>query len=349
MGWKDRPRWVSPAINFGVSVALGAFFTWLAMRDVDFEKVGECLATVDYWYLAPYVALMVIIHLVRTFRWGMLITPIAHVPFKKLLPISSVGFLAIVLLPFRMGEFVRPYLLADKDKITFSAALATCVVERIIDALLVIGLLFAALATIDKAIPPGVVTSGYVALAIFGGLLLVIVVAMWKRDASIAFWNKLIGVVSKKLAAKMTAMLAAFIDGLRALKSLPRILGFIGLSLAYWGLAAFGLWLLFEGFHLELPFTAAFVVNGILVIGIMVPGGPGFTGPFEIAVKVALVDLFLLPAATNASYTIVLHGLQFGFQLIVGVAFLFSSHVSFVRLVDASGRAAGSLRTEGQP
>lgn len=346
MGWKDRPRWVTPVLNFAVSLVLGVGFTWLAMRDVDFDKVGEILETVEYWYVWPYVGLMVLVHLLRTWRWGLLLSPIAHVPFKRLLPISSVGFLAIVLLPFRMGEFVRPYLVADHGKLTFSAALATCVVERIVDALLVLGMLFAALATVETPIPPSVITSGYVALAAFGGLLGVILIALWKRDASIAFWEKLIGLVSRKLAQRMTAMLAAFIDGLHALRSGKRMVLLLLSSLAYWGLAGFGLYLLFQAFHLDLPFSATFIVNGILVVGIMVPGGPGFTGPFEIALKVALVDLFLLPESVNASYTIVLHALQFGFQLIVGVIFLFSSHVSFVKLVDASGRAASSLRTE---
>jgi hypothetical protein len=117
------------------------------------------------------------------------------------------------------------------------------------------------------------------------------------------------------------------------------VAGVVALSVVYWGVAGFGLWLVFRAFHLDLPLSAAFIVNGILVIGIMVPGGPAFTGPFEFAVRVALVDLFLLPEEVNAGYTLVLHGLQFGFQLAVGVLFLFSRHVSFVRLTSAGARA----------
>jgi hypothetical protein len=337
---------VTTAINFLVSVALGVLFTWLAMREVDFRQMGDYLATVEYWYVLPYIALMVVIHFLRIWRWGLLLSPVGHVPFRRLLPIASVGFLAIVLLPFRMGELVRPYLVAERGRISFSAALGTCVVERVVDGLLVVGMLFTALAFVDTPIPRGVVTSGYVALAIFGGVLAALIVALLKRDASLRFWRRALGLLSHRLAEKLTGMLAAFIDGLRALPDFRRIAGVIGLSVVYWLLSVAGIWLLFRAFHFDLPITAAFVLMGILVIGIMVPGGPGFAGPFEIAVKVALVDLFLVSSAANAGYTIVLHGLQFGFQLAMGVLFLFSTHVSFVRLVTVSGEAAHRLEAE---
>jgi hypothetical protein len=336
-----RPRWLVFAINLAVSLGLGALFTWLALREVDFSKVADVLAKVEYVYVLPYVGVMILIHLIRVWRWRILLAPLERVSFARLLPIASVGFLAIALLPFRMGEFVRPYLVVEKGtRLTFSGALATCVVERVIDALLVIGLLFAALATVERTVPAGVITAATWALVVFGALLLAIIVALWKREASIAFWNRAIGLLSKRLAARLTGILGAFIDGLRSLEGARHVAGVVVLSLLYWGVAAFGLWLVFRAFHLDLPLTAALVVNGILVIGIMVPGGPAFTGPFELAVRVALVDLFLLSEEVNAGYTLVLHGLQFGFQLAVGLLFLFSRHVSFVKLSREARRAA---------
>jgi uncharacterized protein (TIRG00374 family) len=345
-GSAHRPRWVTPALHFSVSLALGVFFTWLAMREVDFSRVGDYLATVDYWLLLPYIALLVVTHLVRTWRWGMLLSPVSPIPFRRMLPIASVGFMAIVLLPFRMGEFVRPYLVSERGKLSFSAALATCVVERVIDGLLFCGALFVALAFVDVSIPQGVVTSGHVALAIWGGLLAALVLALWKREASLRFWRRVLGLFSRRLAEKLTALLASFIDGLRALPEGRRIAGVVGLSGVYWFLSGLGTWVLFQAFHFDLPLVAAFVLIGILVIGIMVPGGPGFAGPFEVAVYVALVQLFGLGLAENASFTIVYHGLIFAFQLVVGVIFLFSSHVSFLKVVGSSERAAGRLKTE---
>lgn len=345
---RRRPKWLGPTINVVLSLLLGGFFTWLALREVNWAKVGDILGGANYSWVAFYCVLMIAIHLIRVWRWGILLSPLGGVPFPKLMAQASVGFLAIVLLPFRMGEFVRPYLVSEKGgRVTFSGALATCVVERVIDALLVIGILFLTLATVKTKVPGWVITAATSALAVFSGLLVAVIVALWKRDASIRFWNHLIGVVSKRLAEKLTGILAAFIDGLRALQSAPRILGVVGLSLAYWGIAGLGLWVLFQALHMDLPPTAAFIVNGILVIGIMVPGGPGFTGPFEMAVRVALVELFAVSEDLNASYTILLHGLQFGFQLLVGLLFLFSRHVSFVRLAHVSAHPSETVEGSG--
>jgi uncharacterized protein (TIRG00374 family) len=318
-------------------------FTWLAMREVDFSRVGEYLATVDFGPTVLYAGILLAVHFLRVWRWGLLLSPVSPVPFRRLFPIASVGFMAIVLLPFRMGEFVRPYLVAERGKVTFSAALATCVVERVVDGLLVCGMLFATLALLDVPIPGGVVTSGFVALGFFGGVLGVLVIALWKREASLRFWHRSLGRISHRLAERLTATLAAFIDGLRALPDARRICGVLVLTVVYWVLGAVGLWLLFEAFHLHLPFAAAFVLEGILVVGIMVPGGPGFAGPFELAVYVGLVELFGVGTAENAGFTIVLHGIQFGFQVLLGVIFLFSSHVSFVKVVGASDEAARRL------
>jgi hypothetical protein len=194
-----------------------------------------------------------------------------------------------------------------------------------------------------------VVTGGFVALAIWGGLLAVLLLALWKRDASLRFWRRALGLISHRLAEKLTAVLAAFIDGLRALPDLRRLASVLGLTLLYWALAGLCNWILFQAFHLDLPLAASFVLMGILVIGIMVPGGPGFAGPFEVAVYVALVQLFGLSLTVNAGFTIVLHGLQFTFQLVLGVIFLFSSHVSFLKVVSDSERAAGRLQAEETP
>jgi uncharacterized membrane protein YbhN (UPF0104 family) len=174
-------------------------------------------------------------------------------------------------------------------------------------------------------------------------------VALWKREVSLRFWSRALGLISGRLAEKLTALLALFIDGLRALPDLRRIVGVLFLSVAYWGIAVFGTWLMFRAFHLDLPFSAALVLNGILLIGVMVPGAPGFAGPFEMAVKVALVDLFLVSQTECAGFTIVLHGMQFAFTLAVGLIFLFSGHVSLIKIVGDSRKAASNVEKEESP
>lgn len=61
----------------------------------------------------------------------MLLEPIAPVPFARLNAASAVGFMAVLILPLRLGEIVRPYLVADGRRLRVFTALASVVVERV--------------------------------------------------------------------------------------------------------------------------------------------------------------------------------------------------------------------------
>ena len=52
--------------------------------------------------------------------------------------------MAILALPVRLGEFVRPYFVARERRVRMSAAVGTVAVERIVDGLLISILFFVA-------------------------------------------------------------------------------------------------------------------------------------------------------------------------------------------------------------
>src|SRR5205823_12500303 len=102
-------------------------------------------------YLAAYLALLVILHLCRALRWNYLLAPLGvRIPPGPLLAISSVGFMAILALPARLGEFVRPGLLR-KHGVSASSALGTVAVERIVDGLLISLFVFVAFFSLRRA------------------------------------------------------------------------------------------------------------------------------------------------------------------------------------------------------
>ena len=107
---------------------------WL-FRGVNWEAVWKPLQNVHWTYICLYLAIMLILQFLRSYRWELLLRPIVSVGQKTLFSVTSVGFLALLVLPARGGEFARPYLLSRKAPISMSAALATIVVERILDIL----------------------------------------------------------------------------------------------------------------------------------------------------------------------------------------------------------------------
>src|SRR5438105_10392111 len=128
-----------------LSLAMSAVFIWLSLRHTDVRAVASAMAAADPGRIALYLCVLLCIHLVRTVRWGILLEPLGHVSFKRLNSASAVGFMLLMLLPLRLGEFARPLLIARPPpgggpQLRRSGALASIVVERIVDGIF-IGLL----------------------------------------------------------------------------------------------------------------------------------------------------------------------------------------------------------------
>src|SRR4051794_10620713 len=113
------------------------------MNGMDRHAVLEALRALPARAIVMYLATLAVTHLFRAWRWEFLLRPLGvTVPLRRLIPISSAGFMAILALPVRLGEFVRPYFLTRERGVRMSAALGTVAVERIVDGLLISILFF---------------------------------------------------------------------------------------------------------------------------------------------------------------------------------------------------------------
>ena len=328
-----------------VATLIGAVFLWLAARDLPFDAVEAYLASADPGHLALWAAIFVAVYAVshgaRVVRWYQLVRPLGEVEPAKVHRIGAVGFTAIMLLPLRLGELVRPYLLARRSALSMSSALGTAVVERVVDGLVITGLLFATLATYDGERAIGFArTTGLVSAAIFVPALGVCLLALWRKAWTVALVERLIGVVSAGLASRLAGMLDAFIDGFRGLVAGGTAARFLGLTLLYWGANVASMWLLARyGFELALGPWEVATVMAILVVGIMIPAGPGLAGNFEffllrglglfLALELAAVE------ARAAAFAAALHILQFAVIVVPGLGVMWADPESrhLIRLV----------------
>src|SRR5205823_5665234 len=133
------------ALRLALSLAVSGLLMWLSLRNADLRAVGRAIASATPWRMLAYAGALLVIHLIRTVRWGILLEPLGHVGFKRLNSASAVGFMLLVLLPLRLGEFARPLLIARPPagagvRLRRSGAMASIVVERIVDGI-AIGLL----------------------------------------------------------------------------------------------------------------------------------------------------------------------------------------------------------------
>lgn len=337
-------------LQAAAGLAVSGLALWLTLRGKDLALIGREIRAADYGYLAPYVGILLVIHLVRTVRWGILLEPMAHVPFARLNAASAVGIMALVLLPFRLGEFARPYLVADRPNLRVSAALSSVVVERVVDGLFTGLLLVVSLLAVPEGTPGLRLlrTGGLVVSAAFAALVVFLAGAYVNRAQAVRIVTRLIAPASPGLAHRAGGMLDAFIHGLRLVPGRGKLAAFFLLTVAYWGLNAWGMSLLARGFGFSLGTTESLTLLGVLVVGVMIPAGPGMIGTFQGAIVLGL-SLFAtadVVATRGTAYANVLWAVQLGQVTILGLAFLFSRHIQLARLWAAPAAIGEGLENE---
>lgn len=330
-------------INVALSLAMLGACLWLVWPgDAELEKLQTAFRSLDlaeFWpFLAGYVALLAITHFFRGYRWNHLLRPIgAELSTPRLMAISSVGFMAILALPARLGEFVRPALIRRRGHISASAALGTVAVERVIDGLLVSLFVFGAFFAIRGPDSPAwMMPTAYAALGVFAAASVFLGCALrWPhRTVHAAVTMTLAPRISPKLAALLDEKLHSVISGFLVLKD-GRNLGMFALwSLAYWIANGLGMYVLARGFDLELSVVGAYATMGLVAVGITLPNSPGLVGQFQWFTVLGL--MLFMPAEVARTdgllYAIVLHAIQVVWYVGVGGLALASRHVSFAEV-----------------
>jgi glycosyltransferase 2 family protein len=332
------------AINIALSLIMLVVCVWAIWP----EDTGELMASFErielagFWpYLVGYLALLGVTHFCRAWRWNNLLEPIGvKLPPARLLAISTVGFMAILALPARLGEFVRPALIRQKGVVSASAALGTVAVERIVDGLLVSVFVFVALFSLrGPDAPDWMMPTAWAALGVFTAAMVFLLFALKWPGPTVrtAVARTLIRRLAPRLADKLEEKLHSMISGFTVLKDARNFLLFLVWSLLYWTANGLSLWLLARGFGLDLSVMAAFATMGLVAVGITLPNSPGLTGQYQYFTALGL-GLFLaepVVKTTGMAFAHVLWGVQVIWYLGMGALALASRHVSFAEVVES--------------
>jgi hypothetical protein len=291
--------------------------------------VGSVLGEVSAAAVASYVVTLAVTHFFRAWRWEFLLRSIGvSVPLRRLLPISSVGFMTILALPVRLGEFVRPYYVVRGGQSRMSALLGTVAVERTVDGLFISCVFFATyLASDPSAYSPLLRASAWLSLGGFLTLTVFLASALRFPEATIrvVMAVTLLDRLAPGLAARVADKARALIHGFRALRDPRNLAPFLLQTVLYWGSNGFGVWLLARQMNLDISLLAGYAVMAFTGVVISLPNSPGLLGQFHFGVLETLGAY--LPAAVVASrggaYAIALHGIQFVWYIGVGLLCLF--------------------------
>jgi hypothetical protein len=324
---------VKRLLKFLASLAVTLVFGWWAFRDTHWAEQWASLRAANYVWVLPYIAILLLIHLSRTARWGALLASQERLRFRALNDASAIGFMMLLVLPFRLGEFARPFLIAQRSSIRRSAAMTSVVLERIADgvfvALLLRGLLFF---VHGDATPVRLARYGANAmfLIFFGGFVFLLFAA-WHHDRAVGLVRATLGRISPGLGHRASDIVDSFVSALKQRHRPAELAAFLAWTLIYWGLNGFGMWVLMRAFPFQLTLAQSYVAMCLVVVGVMIPAAPGMVGTFQAAVKLGL-SIFLPASVVNGpglAYANVLWFCQTAQQIGLGLLFLSIDQLSF--------------------
>lgn len=315
-------------LKFWLGLVVSLIFLYLAFQGQDFGKIGKALGEANYWWLLPALGAYFAGVWVRAVRWHFLLGPIKKVSINRLFPVVVIGYMANDVLPVRMGEVVRAYVLGKRENVSKTGTLATIVVERIMDGITM--LLFLSGAALFVTINKDIEGIEKLASIVFLVFIVIFFVVASNRNTLLkleAFGLKLL---PSKIRPRVAGLADKFIDGLQVLRQWRDLLAVFGLSIAAWLCEAAMYWMVALAFSgLNLSWQAIIMTLAVANLFTLVPSTPGYVGPFDFAANKVLVSVFLAPAELAASYVILLHAALYFPITLWGLFYWVREHFSF--------------------
>jgi glycosyltransferase 2 family protein len=338
----SRGAWLRLLVSFAISAGL----LFLVLRTMDAARIGTALAEADWRLLPIAIGLYFAGVWFRSMRWRLLL-PQQNVPTTTLFRTLVVGFTANNVLPVRMGEVARAYLLARWAGVPYGSTLASLVLERVLDGLSLALLLLSALAVLRGSAPGYLVAGGALAGAAFCAGAVLLGLASWRSDAIPRLVSLFTRPLPRRVGDVAQRLAGGFASELSFVRGRHRLGLILLLSVLAWCFELGLFYVLMLGFALPASVPLAFLVGSAANFATLVPSSPGYVGTFDGALVKVLTDAAggVVDPAVAGAYALVVHATLFLPVTVLGTLLLWRSHMSFQQITHAAdeGAAAGEL------
>jgi uncharacterized protein (TIRG00374 family) len=314
-----------------IGLLISAVFLFLALRKVDPGELKSALESADYIYLLPVVLLVMVSMILRVFRWRYLLRPVKEISFGSIFYATAIGLMANNVLPARLGEFIRAYVIGRRENISKSASFATVIVARIFDGLTILSFLAAVFVFYAFSLPGWLRKAAIITLVLYLLAIVVLVLLKIRTEAVLRAASFILKPLPDRMGERVLQILDSFAGGLKILHSTREILYSAVLSIFIWVPNIVIIYLLLLSFGIHLPFFASMVLLVAIVIGVTIPSAPGYIGTIQYA-TVAGLALFGVPKSLALSFSLVYHAAVFIPATIAGIICLPAAGFSFREL-----------------
>ena len=307
-------------LRLWIGVAISLVGLWLALRGVEFEKLGAALASANYWWLIPALVFHLLTIGTRSERWRVLLGA-DKVDSVTAFLVMNLGYLISNVLPLRVGDPARAVIIDQRCHVGIPRALSTVVVERVLD---VLAVTFGLVLLIPfMQLPPDAMNW----LRVFGALGLLAILGIVLLLTQRALAERILAAALARLPRlspdKWLMRWRNLMGGFDALGSARGALVVVGWTLATWITGVGVFWAIMRAFFPAMSLGESIVASTFLLsieaLGMAVPATPGNWGVYETIGRVGLVIPFGLPAEQAVSYVLVTHFFEYLTLNIVGV------------------------------
>jgi uncharacterized protein (TIRG00374 family) len=350
-----RHRWKTV---FGIVVTI-ALLAWV-LRDVSAQEVWHELSQSNPLWLALAVALATLSFALRAVRWRILLEPvISDTRFNSRFGAVCIGFAVNNILPARLGEFTRAFALTRTEPVPLSASIASLVVERILDGVVLAIFLFVTISLPGFPLGEGstaelIRRTANIGAVAFGIGLGVLWLAARRPAATGRLFDRTVARwLPDRFAEKASHAAASFVHGLGALASPGVFLRALFWSFVVWIDLSLSIWAGLEAFDISGPgIPGSHFLQAVIAFAVAAPSSPGFFGVFEAAVRVGLGP-WNVSAPRVVSFATSYHILTFIPVTLIGLWYLQRLGLSWSDVGRAEQRAeerpAARLETAGPP
>jgi len=327
-----RKRW-----QLWLGLAVSAVFLYLALRGLHLGEMWSHIKSAEYWWLIPGVAVYFVGVWARTWRWHYMLRAIKPIPLGRLFPVVCIGYMGNNIYPARIGEVLRAYVLRRKEGVSISASLATIIVERIFDGVIMLLFVFLGLGLpLGGAVPDDLRKFVIlISLFFFGALAIFFVIAASPRRSQTVYNWIIDRLVPARFREPLRGFADRFMEGLYFLRSGRDVAMIFVTSLVVWLAETCKYWFVMHAFDFSVSFFVLMLMNGVVNLFTTIPSAPGYIGTFD-EPGIEILKVFGVNPEIAGAYTLVLHAALWFPITLLGAYYMWRERLSWRDLAQAA-------------
>ncbi len=316
--------------RFWLGMAISLICLILVLWNIDLWEVLNALKQADYIWLLPASLPLAGTLISKVLRWQLLF-PGDHNRIRrdKLFSALMISYALNTILPARLGELARAYVIGETEGLSKLLALSTIAVEKVLDVLTL--LLFLILLLPFVTLPSWVQRPALIMCPLFLCLFALILALTYQRKRTLILASSLLRRFPRLREERILNSLDSALSGLDVLRSVRRHICLWGWSLAVWITSGMFILLVMFAFHIPAPPSAAVLVLCVTSLGMTVPSSPGYIGVYHWLV-ISTLQILNVDRELALSYAFALHAVTFLPLTLLGILCMIRENYSLQKI-----------------